>query len=459
MHILIIDDEPALRQILAARLTGAGHTVEESGSVMTARNLLARGDFDVALCDMRMPDGDGLTLLRETKQAGVDTTFVIITAFGSVETAVEALRAGAFDYVTKPVSGEEVLHRLSQIAALRGLREENRALRRAVSENARPPYRFASPSMLEVERLVAKVAPTDSTVLITGESGTGKTMIARSIHAQSARSTGPFVAVNCGAIPETLLEAEFFGHTKGAFTSADRARKGLFVQADRGTLFLDEVGELPLAMQTKLLHAIEEKEVRPLGSEQTRRVNVRLVAATNRDMQAMVREGRFREDLFFRLGVFHIHVPPLRERTGDLRGFIRHLLAAPSQSGGDGPRGTEIEPAAEQALLGYAWPGNARELENVLARAKIVADGDRITLADLPSAVANLSPAQRAVGDGAPGTLRAQLRRFESDVIVRALEDSDGDRRIAAQRLGIGLSSLYRKIEELEIRDRVRASP
>jgi two-component system response regulator AtoC len=421
--------------------------------------LLARGDFDVALCDMRMPDGDGLQLLRESRQAGVDTTFVIITAFGSVETAVEALRAGAFDYVTKPVSGDEVLHRLSQIAALRGLREENRVLRRAVSETVRPPFRFTSPSMQEVDRLVAKVAPTDSTVLITGESGTGKTMIARTIHTQSARSGGPFVAVNCGAIPETLLEAEFFGHTKGAFTSADRARKGLFVQADRGTLFLDEVGELPLAMQTKLLHAIEEKEVRPLGSEQTRRVNVRLIAATNRDMHAMVREGRFREDLFFRLGVFHIHVPPLRERLADLRAFLRHLLAGPSQPSSESARATEVEAAAEQALLSYSWPGNARELENVLARAKIVADGDRITLADLPTAVTKMVPAHRAGSDGAPGTLRAQMRRHESEIILRALEDSDGDRRIAAQRLGIGLSSLYRKIEELEIRDRVRASP
>jgi two-component system, NtrC family, response regulator AtoC len=459
MHILIIDDEPALRQILTARLTGAGHTVEEAVNLATARAKLTRGDFDVALCDMRMPDGDGLQLLRESKQTGVDTTFVIVTAFGSVETAVEALRAGAFDYVTKPVSGEEVLHRLTQIAALRGLREENRALRRVVSETVRPPFRFGSPSMQEVDRLVAKVAPTDSTVLITGESGTGKTMIARSIHAQSARNMGSFVAVNCGAIPETLLEAEFFGHTKGAFTSADRARKGLFVQADRGTLFLDEVGELPLAMQTKLLHAIEEKEVRPLGSEQSRRVNVRLVAATNRDMQAMVREGRFREDLFFRLGVFHIHVPPLRERGADMRAFIRHLLAAPAQAGGDGSRATEIDAAAEHALLAHTWPGNARELENVLARAKIVADGDRITLADLPAALTHLTPAQRSSAEGAPGTLRAQMRRHESDIIMRSLEDSDGDRRIAAQRLGIGLSSLYRKIEELEIRDRVRASP
>lgn len=459
MHVLIIDDEPALRQILATRLMGAGHTVEEAPGVGAARTLLARGDFDVALCDLRMPDGDGLQLLRDSRQAGVDTTFVILTAFGSVETAVEALRAGAFDYVTKPVSGEEVLHRLGQIAALRGLREENRALRRAVNQSTRPMFRFTSPAMVEVDRLVARVAPTDSTVLITGESGTGKTMIARSIHGQSARSAAAFVAVNCGAIPETLLEAEFFGHTKGAFTSADRARKGLFVQADRGTLFLDEVGELPLAMQTKLLHAIEEKEVRPLGSEQTRRVNVRLVAATNRDLQAMVRDGRFREDLFFRLGVFHIHVPPLRDRASDLRGFIHHLLGSGAGTGPDGGAGRApaLDTAAEAALLAYPWPGNARELENVLARARIVADGDRITVADLPAALARGAPTPPGSA-GATGTLRAQMRRHETEIIVRALEDADGDRRVAAQRLGIGLSSLYRKLEELDIRDRVRAN-
>jgi two-component system response regulator AtoC len=454
MHILIVDDEPALRQILAARVAAAGHTVAQAANVAEARALLARGEFDVALCDIRMPDGDGLQLLRETKQAGLDTTFVMITAFGSVESAVEALRAGAFDYVTKPVSNEELLHRLGQIAALRGLREENRALRAAVSENARRVFQFTSPPMLAVDRLVTKVAPTDSTVLITGESGTGKTLIARAIHAQSGRCGAPFVAVNCGAIPETLLEAEFFGHTKGAFTSADRARKGLFMQADRGTLFLDEVGELPLAMQTKLLHAIEDKEVRPLGAEQPRRVDVRLIAATNRDLQAMVREGTFREDLFFRLSVFHIHVPPLRERQADLRALIRYLIGTAAAERASEP---QLDAAAEEALLAYPWPGNVRELENVLARALIVADGDRITLADLPPEVARAAAAQApAAAPATGGTLRAQLRRFESEVIQRALEQADGDRRLAAQRLGIGLSSLYRKLEELEIRDRAR---
>jgi DNA-binding NtrC family response regulator len=453
MHVLIVDDEPALREVL----TGAGHTVEQVAGVGAARALLAHGEFDVVLSDMRMPDGDGLELLRETRRGGNDATFVFITAFGSVESAVDALRAGAFDIVSKPVSGEEVLHRLNQIAAVRGLRQENRVLRQAVTESRRI-YRFTAPGMLAVDRLVTKVAPTDSTVLITGESGTGKTLIARSIHAQSERCSGAFVTVKCGAIPETLLEAEFFGHTKGAFTGADRPRRGLFAQADHGTLFLDEVSELPLSMQTKLLHAIEEKEVRALGSDQARPIDVRVIAATNRDLQAMVREGRFREDLFFRLGVFHIHVPPLRERAADLRGLIRYILGGAAGADGAAVDAVpEIEVAAEEALLVYPWPGNVRELENVLSHAQIVGDGGRITLADLPAEVARVAPGS-GVSVTSAGTLRSRLRRFESEVILRALEEADGDRRIAAQRLGIGLSSLYRKIEELDIRERLRAA-
>jgi DNA-binding NtrC family response regulator len=449
MQVLIIDDEPALRQLLVATLARAGHAVDEAGSAAQAAARLARGDVDLALCDIKLGDGNGVDLLRNSRAAGIDTAFLMVTAFASVETAVEALRAGAFDYLVKPVRSEELMHQVSQIESVRGLRDENRALRRVVGDADARMYRFSSPGMAELERLAGKVAPTDSTVLLTGESGTGKGMIARWIHEASSRAKGAFLPVNCSAIPEQLLESEFFGHTKGAFTGADRARRGLFVEADRGTLFLDEIGELPQHMQTKLLSVIEEKTVRAIGSDQARRVDTRVMAATNRDLPEMVKQGRFREDLYFRLAMFHLHLPPLRERRADLPGFIRHTLAGIKRSGGK--RGIGLDSAAEAALVAADWPGNVRELENVLNRACILADGDCITLADLPADITRIAPAGAPV-DAASGTgsLREQLRALEARLIGRALQQANDDRRLAAERLGIGLSSLYRKLEEFE---------
>jgi two-component system response regulator AtoC len=305
--------------------------------------------------------------------------------------------------------------------------------------------------MLELDRMVGKVAPTDSTVLITGESGTGKGVVARQIHELSSRKDAPFIPVNCSAIPETLPESEFFGHTKGAFTSADKARKGLFLQADGGTIFLDEIGELPLAMQTKLLHVIEDKQVRPVGGEQSRKVDVRIVAATNRNPQEMVAAGRFREDLFYRLGVFQIRVPALRERREDIAELARYMLARVSRNS-PAAKQLVVDPLAEELLEGYAWPGNVRELDNVINRAYILADGEAITPGDLPPELTRLPLAP--AGDGTPvattGLLRDQLRRMEVSIILRAVGDAGGDRRVAAQKLGIGLSSLYRKLESIE---------
>ncbi|MBI4203778.1 MAG: sigma-54-dependent Fis family transcriptional regulator [Betaproteobacteria bacterium] len=451
MHVLVLDDELALREILGATVVKAGYSVDLAGSVKEAAGKLARGDVDVALCDIKLPDGSGIDLVRDALASGIDTAFVMVTAYGSMETAVEALRAGASDYIVKPVRSEEVLHRLAQIAAVRGLREENRELRKAVNTHSVKLYPWDSPRMRELERMVSRVAPTDSTVLITGESGTGKGVVARTIHEQSARRDGLFVVVNCSAIPEHLLESEFFGHTKGAFTSADRARKGLFLQADRGTLFLDEIGELPLHMQTKLLHVIEDKIVRPIGSEQARRVDTRIVAATNRDLQGMVTSGKFREDLFFRLSVFNIDVPPLRERQGDIRGLIGHLLDK-ARNAGDRSRPVSLDPGVEEALLGYAWPGNVRQVENVISRALILAEGDVIALGDLPLEITRSVALDGGVGTriAESGYLRDRLRKFEADAVRCAVEEAGGDRRLAAQRLGIGLSSLYRKLEESE---------
>ena len=450
LQILVVDDEPAIRQILAASMARAGHSVEVASNGREALMRLAKGDIEVALCDINMPDLTGIEVVREARATGVDTTFIMMTAYSSVDTAIEAMKAGAFDYMIKPLRSEELVQRLMQIADLRGLRGENEALRKLVVGRRDDHCPSVSQSMRTLDRLVAKVAPTDSTVLITGESGTGKGVIARAIHQQSQRANEPFIPVNCGAIPENLLESEFFGHTKGAFTGADRARKGLFLEADRGTIFLDEIGELPLDLQVKLLHVLEAKEIRPLGSERVRKIDVRIVAATNRDLREMAGAGRFREDLYFRVSGFHITVPPLRERREDIPALIRYLLARGAERFGVGGR-LVIEPDAEEILIAYDWPGNVRELENVLQRATILAEEGRITLADLPP---NITP---VVAEGGPndtqrqgggGSLREQVREYEQSLIVRAIDECAGDRRAAAQRLGIGLSSLYRKLEE-----------
>jgi two-component system response regulator AtoC len=449
LQILVIDDEPAIRQILAATLTRAGHSVEVAGSGRAALMRLAKGDVEVALCDINMPDLTGMEVVREARASGVDTTFIMMTAFSSVDTAVEAMKAGASDYMIKPLRSEELQQRLDQISDLRGLRGENEALRKLVVGRSDDRCVALSAAMKQLDRLVAKVAPTDSTVLITGESGTGKGVTARSIHQQSQRAGAPFIPVNCGAIPENLLESEFFGHTRGAFTGADRARKGLFLEADRGTIFLDEIGELPLELQVKLLHVLEAREIRPLGSEQVRKINVRIIAATNRDLKEMVAAGRFREDLYFRISGFHVTVPPLRERREDIPPLIRYLLARGAERFGVAGK-LALDAEAEDILVGYDWPGNVRELENVLQRATILAEDGRITVADLPPNITPTTPAGTTLPAAARGQLREQLRDFEHGLILRAIEECDGDRRAAAQALGIGLSSLYRKLEEHE---------
>ena len=451
LNVLVVDDEPAVRQVLAAAIAKAGYSVEAVGSAAQALARLDAASFDVVLSDVFMPVMDGIELLKLARARGHAATFIMVTAFASVDSAIDAIKAGAWDYITKPVRNEEILHRLEQIDSLRGLREENKVLRSMVLGGGDKVFNFTSPSMLAIERLVSRVAPTDSTVLITGESGTGKGVTARRLHELSSRRNGPFVSVNCGAIPETLLESELFGHSKGAYTGADRARKGLFVQADRGTIFLDEIGEVPLAMQTKLLHILEAKEVRALGSEQSRKVDVRIVAATNRDVQAAVAQGRFREDLFFRLSVFQIPMPPLRERRADIPGLLHHIIDQRVLPSGSREKLT-LEPEAEDLLVNFPWPGNVRQLENVLHRAAILADGGCIRVGDLPPEVTRGSDAVPAVGneshEGHDGSLRERVRRFELSLIRRAIEEASGDRRLAAQRLGIGLSSLYRKLEE-----------
>jgi two-component system, NtrC family, response regulator AtoC len=451
LNVLVVDDEPAVRQVLAAAIGKAGYAVETAASASEALARLEKSPIDVVLSDVFMPVTDGIELLKQARARGHAATFIMVTAFASVDSAIDAIKAGAWDYITKPVRNEEIVHRLEQIEAMHGLREENRALRTLVMGGAQPAFQFVSPAMQAIDRLVSRVAPTDSTVLISGESGTGKGVTARRIHELSSRRDGPFVAVNCGAIPENLIESELFGHTKGAFTSADKPRRGLFMQADRGTIFLDEIGELPLALQTKLLHVLEAKEVRPLGSEQSRKVDVRIVAATNRDLPGMVQQGRFREDLFFRLSVFQIGMPPLRDRRVDIPALVQHLLAQRVAPAGGG-EALAIDPEAMDMLTAFNWPGNVRQLENVLHRAAILADGGCIRAGDLPPEVSRTVPAAGAATavEGGEMTLRERVRRFEVSLILRAIEECGGDRRAAAAKLGIGLSSLYRKLEEFQ---------
>jgi two-component system response regulator AtoC len=459
LDVMVIDDEPVIRQMLAAHLLKAGCNVVQAGNGEDAFERLSKGDIEVAICDIKMPGISGIQLVRQARAAGIDTSFIMMTAFASVDTAIEAMQAGAADYIVKPVRNEELQHRLLKIKDMRGLRAENQVLRSLVQGRREDQFEFSSAAMRELGRLVDKVSPTASTVLVTGESGTGKGVVARRIHQQSPRANAPFIPVNCGALPDNLIESELFGHVKGAFTGADKARKGLFLEADGGTLFLDEIGELPLMMQVKLLHVIEEKSIRAVGSEQSRRADVRIVAATNRDLAQMVAEGRFREDLYFRLSVFQIPLPPLRERRADLLPLMAFLLQRGAQRMGLG-RVPLLEPEVEELLLAYQWPGNVRELEHVIDRALILADRGQVSCADLPpQIVKDATPALAAVpaegiGGGfqaAPGdSLRDQVRRFECALIARAIREAEGDRRLAAQTLGMGLSSLYRKQEEFE---------
>ena len=450
LRVLVIDDEAAICQVLADAIRRGGFDVDYVNDGEHALETLRGGAFDIALCDIKMPGIDGIEMVRQAREAGIDTTFLMMTAYASVSTAIEAMRAGAYDYMIKPLRNEDVLRRLEQIADVISLRDENRTLRDIVFGDDEGFCSFQSEPMQKIDRLILKVAPSESTVLITGESGTGKGVVARAIHNHSKRRNALFLPVNCGAIPENLLESELFGHVKGAFTGADRVKKGLFVEADRGTMFLDEIGELPLAMQVKLLHVLEDMEVRAVGSEKSRKVDVRVIAATNRDLTADVESGAFRQDLYFRLNVVQLHIPPLRERQGDTAQLIRHFLQRHAEQFGlEQPYA--LDAMAEQLLLRHEWPGNVRELENVIERAHILADDERIGVADLPPLLAQGgagTAAPAATSDHSEQSLRDRVRAFEIGVIMDAIDEADGDRKVAARRLGIGLSTLYRKLEE-----------
>ena len=448
-RILIVDDDDALRESLQLVLLAEGYEVDCAASGEEALERLDDQPTDIILCDLRMPGMDGLELLPELRRRLPGATSILMSAYGDGDLAIEAMKRGAYDYLAKPFHPSEVLLTIRKAQEREHLRRQNdllrRDVRRAVGDR---PIVAASPPMIELLEVMERVAAFKSTVLLTGESGTGKEVMARAIHAQSPRRSDPFVAVNCGAIPETLLESELFGHAKGAFTGAERARRGLFAEANGGTLFLDEIGELPTPLQVKLLRVLQEEEVRPVGESKPRSIDVRVVAATSRDLESDVSDGRFREDLFYRLNVIHLTVPPLRERPKDIPLLVDHFFAQFRESMGKPLH--SVTDDALQKLVAYPWPGNVRELVNVIERAVILTTGDSITVRDLPENV--ISPDARSASTQDFGLRRAR-KALEADLIRRALLATAGNRTHAARLLDISHRALLYKIKEYGIRD------
>jgi two-component system response regulator AtoC len=407
---------------------------------------------DVVLTDVRMPKMGGLDLLSTLKAKGNDATVIVMSAYGNMDLALDAMKAGAYDYVQKPFKPDEVVLALRKAEERELLRRENRALR----DEIRKEHRFEdilakSARMQEIFRTITKIAEYKTTVLVTGESGVGKELVARAIHRRSSRRGGPFVAVNCGAIPENLLESELFGHKKGAFTDAVHDRRGLFEEANGGTLFLDEIGELPLGLQVKLLRVLEDEKIRRVGETRDLQVDVRIITATHRDLQNETKAGRFREDLFYRLNVLPIHCPPLRERRDDIPLLIDHFVARNNSRLGTSIRGLDTE--TRRLLYEYAWPGNVRELENTIERAMVLAEGEQIIAADLPERIREArDPVQVQLASGEL-SVKKTTRIIEEILIRRALTKTKGNRTRAAEVLEISHRALLYKIKDYQITD------
>jgi two-component system response regulator AtoC len=444
-HALVVDDDPSLCAILEAELTKRAYRVTLSQSPEEALERVATGadDVDVILTDFHMQALSGVDLCARVAASSRDIPVVVMTAFGSMDSAVAAIRAGAYDYVTKPLDPDDLVMTLDRGVKDRALREEVRRLRLGVEAGYFEDMVGSSPQMIKAFDLIARVAKSDATVLITGESGTGKELVAKAIHTRSARSTGPFIAINCAAMPEPLLESELFGHVKGAFTDARQTRRGLFLKAAGGTLFLDEIGEMPAGMQAKLLRALQERTVRPVGGDEEIPFDTRIVAATNRDLEQEVTEKRFREDLYYRINVVHIDVPPLRARGRDVLTLAKHILAR-SQPGGE--RVIGFTAAVVDAMLSYPWPGNVRELQNCMERAVALAEFDHLRLEDLPEKVGAFKEAVVRVESHDPSELitAAELERRYIAQVVAAV---GGNKTIAARILGFDRRTIYRKLE------------
>jgi two-component system response regulator AtoC len=447
-RILVIDDEKNMRHMLAVLLEKEGYEVATAGDGKEGLARAGETYFDVILCDLKMPVMDGMAFLGKFQEMKIESTVIVMSAYGTLDTAIEAMKRGAYDYVSKPFKADEILLTLRKAEERERLRRENRRLQQSIQER----YSFAnmigrSPAMQEIFGTITKVAEYKTTVLITGESGTGKELIARAIHYHSPRAKNPLVTVNCGAIPESLLESELFGHRKGAFTDAIRDKRGLFEEAHGGSIFLDEIGELPRSLQVKLLRVLQEEEIKRLGDTRPIKIDVRVLAATTKDLAGEVKEGRFRDDLFYRINVLQVTVPPLRERAGDLGPLVQHFLDKTAKR--LGLQVEQVDPSVLRALQRYLWPGNVRELENVIERAMVMAGGRTIELKDLPPALqeAQAQASPLLAGEGTL-SIKEASRRLERELIRRALEQTGGNRTQASRLLEISHPALLYKMKE-----------
>jgi len=457
--VLVVDDDAAIRKTLAILLNKAGCEVLDADSLTAANRLLTERPVDLVITDLRLGDDNGIDLIRLTKQSYPDTEAILLTGYGTIESSVEAMQAGAFDYVTKPFTNNELLMRVNKALERHRLRQEIVSLRQHVAMN----YGFdnivgISKQLSQVKETARRIAPTDITVLITGASGTGKELFARAIHHHSNRRHRPFVAIDCSAIPESLMESELFGHTKGSFTSASRNRKGLFEEADGGTVFLDEVSNIPAAIQVKLLRFLQDSIIRRIGSAVTQKVDVRIVAATNRDLAALVTEEKFREDLYYRLNVIPLNLPTLKERVEDVEILTEYFLRRIGAEIGK-PHLT-ISREAVDKLLAHTWPGNIRELENTLKRAAALCNGTHLEATDIMLITSDQQTPARPSGP-TKVTLRVKgnlLDHSQRQLIVRALHENNWNYTRTASELGIGRTTLWRKIKRYDLRRELVAS-
>ena len=451
IRVLIIDDEENFRHMLSVILKKEGYDVEAALNGEEALQKIGLSPFDQILCDIRMPKMDGLQFLHEVKKMGVDSPIIMMSAYGTVDIAIEAIKLGAYDYISKPFKPDEIILTLKKAEERERLRKENEFLRKEVKKEYSFENIISKNKMMQrIFEVIKKVAQYKSTILITGESGTGKELVARALHYSSDRAQKPFIPVNCGAIPENLLESELFGHAKGAFTDAIRTKKGLFEEADEGTLFLDEIGELPGQLQVKLLRVLQDGEIRRVGESKSIKINVRIVAATVKDLTKEVNEGRFRDDLFYRLNVLPIHIPPLRDRKEDISLLTSHFIKKHSQAMNKNVVG--IDSKALEALMNYKWYGNVRELENSIERAIVLADRENIELENLPAEIQNFQDEiQLEPLSEEEYSIKKASRFLEMTLIKKGLKKTKGNHTHAAKLLEISHRALLYKIKEYGI--------
>ena len=447
--VLVADDDASIRSLLKQLLSDEGFNVLEASTGVEVVDKVKEASPDLVIMDVRMPELDGIEALARLKSTNPKTAVLIMTAFGSSNAAIRAMELGAFDYITKPFELDKISHSVKRVLDYQDLTQEVEVLREEISSLVQTERIVGnSPAMQEVYKTIGKVAKADATVLTTGESGTGKELVAEALHFNSNRRSGPMVKVSCAALPETLLEAELFGHEKGSFTGAMTQRRGRFEMADKGTIFLDEIGEMTVPTQTKLLRVLQERKIERIGSNLPIKVDIRIIVATNKDLQKQVEQSKFRDDLYYRLNVINIHMPPLRDRKEDIPSLVEHFLAKHRYSATAQP--AAISEEAIRRLMEYNWPGNVRELENVIERAVVLSRGQIITSRELPFGDHDAGEGEEGEGEakGDSSFFKKSVAQFEKDLIMKALRDANGNRSKAAEMLGIYRRLLYAKIKE-----------